>query len=742
MRILSIFLLIITANQLLAQNTIEDARRQNIGATVTVSGIVTNGNELQDIRYLQDITAGIAAYEKNENSLASIKRGDSISVTGTLKEYNNLLELDPIQSIVTHSSNHSLPAPKILTISQMGEDYEGQLVQINLVEFKNESGTFAGNTNYSFTDGSTTGELRISSSSSLVGQPIPSGKFSVIAICSQYSYNDNDTRNGYQLLPRDINDFISANAVNFTSAINLIDLSQNTITLGWTTDNGASPFVRYGSENKTSSLTNYKEGDSTTSDDVNTHIAEITDLQPSEIIYAQAFMVLESDTVFSSINAYVTESNSSGKINVYFNTSVDNTLATVTEAHDIGNFMEDTLAAYINRAEESIDLCIYNFDNNTISNALNTAHNRGVSIRVITCGRTSHYSINDLNSAIPVLEHPEVSEGGIMHNKFAIFDGNSVNAEKAWLWSGSTNLTETQLFSDANNMIFIQDQSLAKTYEIEFEEMWGSQSTQPNASNAKFGDEKTNNTPHELRIGGNRVECYFSPSDNTNQKLISAIATADNTLDVQTMLITRPDLANAIMDAQSRGAEVNVITDDEKDNTEAVNTILSALPSGKYIFDDIANAMLHHKMAIIDAKETTSDPQVITGSHNWSNSANDRNDENTLIIHNADITNQYYQQFAYRFEQNGGKLVLAATKIEIENLKIYPNPTTNRISVSSNESIQSISLYSIQGTLIQQINPESGGTREFDLSDQKSGIYILKVIAKNNKVNTYKIVKK
>jgi len=739
-RVLSIFLLIIVANQLFAQNTIEDARRQNIGNTVTVSGIVTNGNELQDIRYLQDNTAGIAIYDKYK--LTNIKRGDSILVTGKLSDYYNLLEITNISSISVLTSNNQLPSPVNITIDQLGENLEGQLIRIDSVLFNETNELFAGNKNYNFTDGTNDGIVRINVNSPITGQVIPTDTIDLIAICSQWSNDDNNTQNGYQLLPRDMNDFISANAVNFTSAINVIDLSQNTITLGWTTDNGASPFVRYGSENKTSSLTNYKEGDSTTSDDTNTHIVEITDLQPSEIIYAQAFMVLETDTVFSSINAYVTESNSSGKINVYFNTSVDNTLATETEAHDIGNFMEDTLAAYINRAEESIDLCIYNFDNNTISNALNTAHDRGVSIRVITCGTTSHNSINDLNSAIPVLERPVVSEGGIMHNKFAIFDGNSVNAEKAWLWSGSTNLTQKQLFSDANNMIFIQDQSLAKTYEIEFEEMWGSTSSQPNSSNAKFGENKTNNTPHDLVIGGNRVECYFSPSDNTNQKLISAIASADNTLDVQTMLITRPDLANAIMDAQSRGAEVNVITDDEGDNTEAVNTILGALPSGKYIFDDNASATLHHKMAIIDAKEQTSDPQVITGSHNWSNSANDRNDENTLIIHNADITNQYYQQFAYRFEQNGGKLVLAVTKIEIENLKIYPNPTTNRISVSSNESIQSISLYSIQGTLIQQINPESSGTREFDLSDQNSGIYILKVIAKNNKVNTYKIVKK
>jgi phosphatidylserine/phosphatidylglycerophosphate/cardiolipin synthase-like enzyme len=738
-RILSFFILIVISNQLFAQNTIEDARLQNIGSTVTVSGIVTTNDELGLIRYIQDATAGIAVYD---NKLSATQKGDSITLSGTLDDYNNLLEIKDVSTYTKHSSGHALPDPKILSISQIGESYEGRLVRINSIEFTNAGGTFSGGKNYSFTDGSNTGELRVNAGSPIVGKPIPTGKFSLIAICSQFSYENNDTRNGYQLLPRDMDDFISSNSVNFTSSINAIDISKNSITLGWTTDKGAFPFVRFGNANTSSALTNYKTGDSTTSEDKHVHIAEITGLQASEIIYAQAFMVLETDTVYSNINAYVTESSSTGRINVYFNTNVDNNLAAETEAMDIGNFMEDTLAAYINRAEESIDLCIYNFDNSTVSSALNAAYNRGVSVRVITCGSTSHYSINDLNSAISVLERPETSTGGIMHNKFAIFDGNSSDANKAWIWSGSTNLTQTQLFSDANNMIFIQDQSLAKTYEIEFEEMWGSTGNQANAGNAKFGAAKTNNTPHDLIIGGNRVECYFSPSDNTNQKLINAISTADNTLDVQTMLITRPDLANAIMDAQSRGAEVNVITDDETDNSETVNTILGELPAGKFIFDDKANAMLHHKMAIIDAKETTSDPQVITGSHNWSNSANDRNDENTLIIHNANITNQYYQQFAYRFEQNGGKLVLAASEIEIENLKIYPNPTQNRIYINSNELVKTISLYSIQGTLILQTNPESGEKSVLDLTSQKSGIYILKVEDSKHRVNTYKIVKK
>ena len=737
MRILFIILIVLMGSNLLAQSTIADARRENEGTTVSISGIITNGDELGVIKYIQDSSAGIALYD---DKVANIKRGDSVSVVGKLSDYNNLLEVTNISSVTIHSSGNALPAAKTISISQLGEDYESQLIRINKIEFTDGGGTFGGDNNYEFTDGTKTGIIRISKNSPIVGQPIPSGKISVIALCSQYSRDNNDSRNGYQILPRNLSDFISESSVNITSSVSVSNIGKNTLSLDWNTDVAADPFVRYGNSNKISDLTNTIPGNSSGSGE-NNYKADINGLEPAEIIYVQAFNVLGSDTAFSAISAYVAESNSTGTINVYFNSQVSETVATQTIAKNIGNAMEDTLANYINRASESIDLCIYNFDNNTISNALNTAYNRGVTIRLITCGSTNHYSVNDLNSNIQVLERPEIAEGGIMHNKFAVIDVNANDAGKPWVWSGSTNLTDGQLYSDANNMIFIQDRALAKTYKIEFEEMWGSTSNSPDASQAKFGDQKTNNTPHELLIGGKRVECYFSPSDNTNQKLIDAMATADKDLNVQTMLITRTDLANAIIDAANRAVDVNVICNDKNDNSDYVNDILGNLPSDKYIFDFNASGILHHKMAIIDARFETSDPLVISGSHNWSNAANTKNDENTLIIHNADIANQYYQQFAYRFEQNGGDYAVSASVISFDKLRIFPNPTTNSIQISTNQIIRSIQIYSISGTLIQTIIPAELSKIDIDLSQQKSGIYLLKVESEQKQINTYKVIK-
>lgn len=741
MRLLFTFLAISIAIQLFAQQNIFEARNFNQGDKATVSGIVTNGDELGPIRYLQDSSAGLAIYD---TKLSNVKRGDSITVSGEVNPYNNLFEITKVTSFTVHSSGNQLPGAKIITIGEIGENYEGQLVQINNIEIVNASGTFAGNKNYSFSDGQNTGEFRINTSSPIVGQGIPTGKISLIAICSQYSFSPNDTQTGYQLLPRDLDDFISGKSINFTAPVLVENISQNEFTLTWKTDVNASTEIRFGTE---ANLSNFVVGTSSPENNEFLHEAKITGLLPAEIIYAQAFSVNESDTAFSPIGVFVTESNSSGEIKAYFNTNVNTTYSTGTNAMNIGNTLEDTLIAYLNRATESIDFCIYNINNSGLSNvsqALNNAHNRGIKVRIISDGTTVHAGTDDLISAVPYLEGPEENQrDGIMHNKFAVIDAYSANPNIPVVWSGSTNITYDQIQTDANNIIFIQDQSLAKAYTLEFEEMWGNNGTQPNEAKSKFGSEKLNNTPHEFLIGGNRVQCYFSPSDGTNQKIIEAINSADNDLNIETMLITRSDIAGAISDAALRGVNTHVITNALGGNSSTVNSILNdALSDGKFIQDQTGKGTLHNKLAIVDANNVESDPQVITGSHNWSNSANNTNDENTLIIHNANIANQYFQQFAFRFTENGGNLVVSSEIIETNNVKIYPNPTVSQIHIFSPTPINKVLLYSISGEKIMETNAKNTNNVEIEMQNKLAGIYLLKVELSNQKLNTYKVIKK
>jgi len=61
--------------------------------------------------------------------------------------------------------------------------------------------------------------------------------------------------------------------------------------------------------------------------------------------------------------------------------------------------------------------------------------------------------------------------------------------------------------------------------------------------------------------------------------------------------------------------------------------------------------IFHHKYAIIDEGFSQSDPQVINGSHHWTWSADNINDENTLIFHDQSVANIFHQEFEARWAE-------------------------------------------------------------------------------------------
>ncbi|RYD71771.1 MAG: hypothetical protein EOP53_23085 [Sphingobacteriales bacterium] len=222
------------------------------------------------------------------------------------------------------------------------------------------------------------------------------------------------------------------------------------------------------------------------------------------------------------------------------------------------------------------------------------------------------------------------------------------------VWTGSTNWTDNQIHSDANHVVIVQDEALAKAYLLEFEEMWGSSTMTPNLSASKFGPLKTDNIPHTFNVGGKTVELYFSPSDKTNGHIIDALNTSDKELYFNVMVITRTDIANAITKQIGNGIfAAGVINDTSDAASKTVYKILKPMMNER-LRVYTGSGIFHHKYAVIDPQLTNSDPQVITGSHNWSSSAENNNDENTLIIHDSTVANLFYQEWIKRYFDNGG----------------------------------------------------------------------------------------
>lgn len=698
-----------------AQVNILAARQAPLNTTVTVRGIVTNGSELGSIRYIQDSTAGIALYGNNLNS---VNRGDSIVATGTLTDYNNLLEIQPVSTFSVFTPVNPLPAPQLITPAQMGEAYEGQLVQIDLAVFANGGIPFAGNTSYTFTSNSQTGTVYVRTGSPLVGIIIPTGPTSIRGIMSQFYTT-------YQLLPRDSFDIIPNSSIVITTPVTETNMTTSGFDLNWTTNITGSTYIKYG---YTPAL---ELGTINGTAGIN-HTVSVTGASPASIFYAQAYSVNGTDTAYSPVRAYATVSASTGWIKTYFNKSVDTNYSTGTNATMLFYTIDDTLIAYINRAQYSVDVTIYHFDNQNISNistALNNAYNRGVKVRVITDGSYISSGVAQLDPNIHYIFSPVGGSYGIMHNKFVVIDAESPNPDEAIVWTGGTNFSDGQINIDPNDVIIFQDQSMAKGYTIEFEEMWGDTGVVPDTNASKFGPYKSNNTPHEYLVGGVRVEQYFSPTDGVNAKIIEKIGTAGTDLCVATMLITRTDIAYALVNASNSGVNTSVLVDDPG-TTTTWSILLNGLPPN-HLADFSNGGIMHHKYMIVDPSDAASDPMVLTGCHNWSSSADSKNDENTVIVHDATIANLYYQAFVPRFTQNGGIIGIATAAQNNPALQVYPNPAgdvANVLFTLTETATVSFAFTDLSGRLVstQQTAGIAGENRiALPTADLPAGVYFL-----------------
>lgn len=189
----------ISVNQLTSIKDVQGTGSSSplVNREVTISGRVTAN--FDNSFYVQTGTgqrSGINIY----NTLFTGKTGDSLVVTGTPIEYSDLTEISNISYTYNFKANKT-PNPTIITASQLNEDYEGMLVQINNVTF-DKPGSVIQEQNMSYTATDNTGSVvvYINKYSRLVHKSFPSKASNLVGVVSQY-------QGTYQILPRDISDF-------------------------------------------------------------------------------------------------------------------------------------------------------------------------------------------------------------------------------------------------------------------------------------------------------------------------------------------------------------------------------------------------------------------------------------------------------------------------------------------------------------------------------------------------------
>jgi len=219
---------------------------------------------------------------------------------------------------------------------------------------------------------------------------------------------------------------------------------------------------------------------------------------------------------------------------------------------------------------------------------------------------------------------------GLMHNKFVVIDHLEV-------WTGSMNFTINGAYRNNNNLIRIRSSQLAEDYLSEFEEMF---------RDNLFGLGSPANTPYpELSLDGTSLGVYFSPEDGTAASLIKLIGKAQESIDFLAYAFTSDDLATAMLERSQDGVIVSGVFEKSQCYANRGCEYDHLKSNGLRVRLDGNQDDMHHKVIIIDHQV------IVTGSYNFSTSAEGRNDENTLILNNADIAAQYLAEFRKIFDQ-------------------------------------------------------------------------------------------
>ncbi|MBU0741361.1 hypothetical protein KJ554_03280, partial [bacterium] len=699
--------------------------------TVTVSGVVTvptyllNGWSLEV--FVQDETGGINVFVSGGASSWNLALDDSVTVTSRVAFYNGLTELGTDTSYTTitnHGPAASPPDPQLMTCAEVAgamtpsywDPDESRLVRLDGLNVAGGTWPTApgGNTVLTISDGGGSCLLYIDQDTDVNGSPDPGADFSVIGVIKQYDTSSPYT-SGYEVMPRYSSDVIPAGAGPIVlGKATLMNITTTSAYVVFITQDDGSSEVEYGPDAGYGQTAGYPDIA------ITFHIVQLTGLTPNTVYHFRAKSANEQGVSYGPDQLLATPSDTPGEIHVYMKGSADHGMS-----YDGLSFVNDNeslssrLVDLVDDAEASVDACLYSFSLDNVRDALIAAHNRGCLVRIIIDQDNSTYDA-DVCAAAGI---PYITSGfggnhasGAMHNKFVVVDGRDADKYDDWTWTGSANMSVSG-DGDLNNAVAIRDYGLAQAYTIEFNEMWGSDTQTASAAAARMGDAKLDDTPHEFTINGIRVEQYMSPTDAVTQRVVEAVQSAEQNVYFAMLAFTHDDISDAMRARRAAVPDLGLAGVFEQDQGDCASGSEYWRMHGDACAPDpwsppadvwldtalSTSVLLHHKYLLIDTPGSpmTSLPDkdggpfdslVLTGSHNWSYSAESVNDENTLVIHDYAVANLYLQEFAARYAESGGTGFLGwTTGVEdgadasprlVAGLRAWPNPFNPQLNLS------------------------------------------------------------
>ena len=412
-------------------------------------------------------------------------------------------------------------------------------------------------------------------------------------------------------------------------------------------------------------------------------------------------------------------------VEVYFNYAVAGNVP--AETSFTGSAFSDRMVALVDGATATVDLAAYNFDHAPLADALRRASNRGVRVRVVTDIDTRHPS---LLSPAPNYFWLAVNDEGLMHHKFMVVDG--ALPEDALVVTGSMNFTDANIYRFYNDALLLRSPALAEAFTDEFELLWGGTGEVPNAQASRSGGDKPVRVRPRVQLDDLDIEVYFSPNQEVSERIVDELDSATESVLFQLLILTYDDIGSAMVRAHERGIDLAGVVENFDDSSSEYFFLRGR---GVRIEAHTPDEVVHHKYGIFDA-HLGADATLITGSHNWTYSAETFHDENTLVISgSAALADLYYRaardrhcELAPASECSDIISQLSPKLVELD-LTISPNPTPGVVRVESGRTLNQLKGYRLTDasgrTLQGGLLTDSSASHRLDFSHLPAGNYFL-----------------
>ena len=285
----------------------------------------------------------------------------------------------------------------------------------------------------------------------------------------------------------------------------------------------------------------------------------------------------------------------------------------------------------------------------------------------------------------------EWRDNGIMHNKFFVFKENN----KFSVWTGTANISRTCLGTERNSnlSVIINNDEIAKNYLTEFQEMYAfvdPASVKPEAQTdfigannknyfprGKFHTAKSPNTKRYFQFIKDKTDLrmYFSPTDDAEHRALLPMllsARPGDQILISMFGAAGIEYARALQWAAARGVDVQIIVDTptacgsgswagrsgdatliEKNPYMTLTKNYKAIQLHKNDKNKGETwKQNHQKIGLLMRKKTDgsfNSEYFSFGSQNWSQSGNDTNDENIIVLRKTSgpmkIANEFKNHF-------------------------------------------------------------------------------------------------